>query len=191
MVGGTNNIQQTNETNNSDAKEKIQRGWKKIDHATKELIESDPNKNLIIVETINSPSCDEEKRSVSLSTLKRLAISREQMKIVGIAKTTDEYDFRNVRVHLNESGVTKLVEHKWIYERTFLERNHKRRAGFLANRPYQGVTREYAFGGKVCSEIHSEEKQCSPGNKQPQESAKRGPEFLTPLKGSDAKKFQK
>ena len=111
MVGGTNNIQQTNETNNFDAKEKIQRGWKKIDHATKELIESDPNKNLIIVEIISSPSCDEEKRSVSLSTLKRLAKSRKQMKIVGIAKTIDEYDFRNVRVHLNESGVTKLVQH--------------------------------------------------------------------------------
>ena len=48
-----NNIQQCNEENNYNAKEEIQRGWKKVDHATKELMESDPSKNLLIVETIN------------------------------------------------------------------------------------------------------------------------------------------
>ena len=67
--------------------------------------------------------------------------------------------------------------------------------GFLSQRPYQGVTCEYTFGCKICSEIHTEEHQCPPHNSsQPQESSnsnKKGAEFLTPLKGLDPKKSTK
>ena len=45
IIGGTNNIQHSNEENNYIGKEEIHMGWKKIDHATKELMESDPSKN--------------------------------------------------------------------------------------------------------------------------------------------------
>ena len=73
-------------------------------------MESDPSKNLLTVETINSPSADEEKRSASVSTLNKLAKSRKHVKIVGSSKILDEEDFRNDSVHLNESGIMKLVE---------------------------------------------------------------------------------
>ena len=47
---------------------------------------------------------------MSLSKLKNLAKSRKHMKIVGFSKTFDEEDFINDGVHLNESGITKLME---------------------------------------------------------------------------------
>ena len=171
IIGGTNNIQHSNEENNYNAKEEIQRGWKKIDHATKELMENDPSKNLLIVETINSPSADGEKRSASVSTLKKLAKSRKHVKIVGSSKILDEEDFRNDSVHLNESGITKLVEqiNSFMKEHNMKEIIRDEH-GFLSQRPYQRVTCEYTFGCKICSETHTEEQQCLPHNSsQPQE----------------------
>ena len=150
-----------------------------------------PKQNLLIVETINSPSADKEKGSTSVSTLKKLAKSRKHVKIVGSSKILDEEDFRNDSVHLNERGITKLVEEI----NSFMKENNMKEIirdehGFLSQRPYQGVTREYTFGCKMCSE-----QQCPPNNSsQPQESSnsnKRRAEFLTALKGLDAKKSRK
>ena len=159
-------------------------------------MESDSSKNLLIVETINSRSADEEKRSASVSALKKLAKSRKHVKIVGSSNILDEEDFRNDSVHLNESGIRKLVEqiNSFMKEHNMKEIIRDEH-GFLSQRPYHGVRREYTFGCKICSETHTEEQQCPPHNSsQPQESSnsnKRGAEFLTPLKGFDAKKSTK
>ena len=159
-------------------------------------MESDSSKNLLIVETINSPSADEEKRSASASAPKKLAKSRKHVKIVGSSKILDEEDFRNDSVHLNESGIRKLVEqiNSFMKEHNMKEIIRDEH-GFLSQRPYHGVRREYTFGCKICSETHTEEQQCPPHNSsQPQESSnsnKRGAEFFTPLKGFDAKKSTK
>ena len=115
------------------------------------------------------------------------------MKIVGSSKILDEEDLRNDSVHLNQSGIRKLVEqiNSFMKEHNMKEIIRDEH-GFLSQRPYHGVRREYTFGCKICSETHTEEQQCPPHNSsQPQESSnsnKGGAEFLTSLKGLDAKK---
>ena len=63
--------------------------------------------------------------------------------------------FRPGGIHLNEVGVTKLLEHVHAKIKTLnLGSIIKEGKGFLANRPYNKVAKEYIFGCKKCSKPH-------------------------------------
>ena len=65
-----------------------------------------------------------------------------------------ESDFRHDGIHLNEIGVTKLIEHVDNFLRNSgMKTVIKNSNGFLADRPYRKILREYIFGCKQCSEL--------------------------------------
>ena len=69
IIGGTNNTQHDGETLNT-SKDEVCRGWHKINDSVKDFLESSKTKKLIAVETIKSPSCDDEKIMSSSDVLK-------------------------------------------------------------------------------------------------------------------------
>ena len=114
----------------------------------KDVLESSQNKKkLIAVKTIKSPSCDDEKIMMSSDVLKNPANI--------VCSIINDTDFRIDGIHLNEAGATKRLEriHAKIKSLNLLT-IIKEGKGFLANRFYSKVTKEYIFGCKKCSKPH-------------------------------------
>ena len=61
IIGGTNNVHENTDESIDEAKEKVRRGLQKVNMAVKKTFENSPQKKLIIVETVTSPSCDADK----------------------------------------------------------------------------------------------------------------------------------
>ena len=126
----------------------------------------------------------------------------------------NDTDFRPDGIHLNKIRITKLLEHvdakvKTLNLGSIIKEEGK---GFLANRPYSKISKEYIFGCKKCSEPPDEGTSCPPisfSNEQaPQQSQpaqplhqrpsgqadnfqKRTSEALSPVKGVTNTKLKK
>ena len=84
--------------------------------------------------------------------------------IVMNSSIIEESDFRHDGIHPNEIGVTKLIEHVDNFlKNSGMKTVIKNSNGFLADRPYRKISREYIFGCKQCFELHEETIPCSPG----------------------------
>ena len=102
----------------------------------------------------------------------------------------EESDFRHDGIHLNEIGITKLIEHVDNFlKNSGMKSVIKNSNGFLADRPYRRISREYIFGCKQYSEVHEETTPCPLGpcptqpqaQKQNQAAMKRPSDTQSPI----------
>ena len=151
IIGGTNNVHENTDESIDEANEEVRRCLQKVNMAVKETFENSPQKKLIIVETVASPGCDEDKIKMYNETVRNYVKRKSYMTVMS-SSIIEESDFRHDGIHLNEIGITKLIEHVDNFlKNSGMKTVIKNSNGFLADRPYRKISREYIFGCKQCS----------------------------------------
>ena len=137
--------------------------------------------------------CDDQKIMMLADVLKNFAKRKKHITTIDSSIINDT-DVTPDGIHLNEIGVTKLLEHidtkMKILKLGFIIKEGK---CFLANRPYSKVAKKYIFGCKKCSEAHDEGTSCPPisfsNGQAPQQSQPAQPLHQRP--SGQAENFQK